>query len=238
MQQLGNFPIFASFFAGILTFISPCVLPLIPAYLTFITGLSINQLNNKNNLLQIFISALIFVLGFTTIFVFMGISATYIGSFFVNHINALKWIGGLIVIIFGIHLTGIFKISLLYKQTSFFNYIERKSGYVVIFFIGCAFALGWTPCIGPILTSILILASNQETLKEGAILLTFYSLGLGIPFILTAIFVNKFLFIFNSIKKYYKIIEIISGILLIFIGVLIITDGFNKITINLMKQFN
>ena len=238
MQQLGNFPIIASFLAGIFTFISPCILPLIPAYLTFITGLSINQLNSKNNLLQVLVSSLIFVLGFTTVFVFMGISATYIGSFFVNHLDILKWLGGIIVIIFGIHLTGIFKISLLYNQASFFGSLEKKANYFTIFFIGCAFALGWTPCVGPILASILILASNQETLNQGAILLIFYSLGLGIPFILTALFVNRFLSVFNSIKKYYKQIEIGSGIFLIIIGILIITDSFNKITINLMALSN
>lgn len=235
MQELGNFPILASFLAGILTFISPCVLPLIPAYLTFITGLSVNQINDKNNSLKTFISSIIFVSGFTTVFVLLGISATYIGSFFLNNIDIFKWIGATIVILFGIHLTGIFKISFLYKQTSFFGSMEKKSGYFAVFFIGCAFALGWTPCIGPILSSILILASTQETLNQGAILLIFYSLGLGIPFILTALFINKFLSVFNSIKKYYKQIEIVSGILLILIGILIITDGFNKITIYLMK---
>ena len=222
--------IFTSFFAGILTFISPCVLPLIPAYITLITGLSLNKLSEKNNLLKIFLSSVIFVLGFTTVFVILGISATYIGSFFLNNINILRWIGGIIVIIFGLHLMGIFKISFLYKQMSFFKPIEKSSNYFTIFFIGCAFAIGWTPCVGPILSSILVLASTQETVNKGAVLLISYSLGLGVPFVLTALFINKFLTVFNFIKKHYKIIEIVSGILLVIIGILLITDSFTLIT--------
>ncbi len=261
MQSLGNFPIAASFAAGILTFISPCVLPLIPAYITFITGISIKhtgtpapaketidtkeknnqpfikQLTYENNgsHFKIFLSSLIFVLGFTTVFVLLGISATYIGSLFLDNINILKWAGGIIVIIFGLHLTGIFKIPFLYKQFSYLNLTGKKTNYFTVFFIGCAFALGWTPCVGPILSSILILASTQETVNQGAVLLVFYSLGLGIPFILTALFINKFLSVFNSVKKHYKTIEVFSGILLAGVGILIITDGFNNITMFLMK---
>lgn len=230
MQSLNNISLIACFAAGIFTFVSPCVLPLIPAYITLITGLSVNQNSSQNNLLKIFLSSVIFILGFTTIFVLLGISATYIGSFFINNINILRWIGGIIVIIFGLHLTGVFKISFLYKQVSFLQKFEKNTGYFTIFLIGCAFALGWTPCVGPILSSILVLASTQETVSGGAVLLAVYSLGLGIPFILTALFINKFLTMFNFIKKYYKIIEIVSGMLLIAIGVLLITDGFTLIT--------
>ncbi len=234
MPNFDNFPIIASLIAGIFTFVSPCVLPLIPAYITLVTGLSLNQLSEKNNFLKIFLSSLIFVLGFTTIFVLLGISATYIGSFFLDNINILRWIGGIIVIIFGLHLTGIFKISFFYKQTSFFKPFEKSNNYLTVFFIGCAFALGWTPCVGPVLSSILVLASTQETLNKGAFLLIFYSLGLGIPFILTALFINRFLIVFNFIKKYYRIIEIVSGILLIIIGIILITNNFNKLTMLLI----
>ena len=234
MQNLDNFPIIVSFIAGIATFISPCVLPLIPAYITLVTGLSLNQLSEKNNLSKIFLSSLFFVLGFSAIFVLLGISATFIGSFFLDNINILRWIGGIIVILFGVHLIGIFKISALYKQISFLKPAQKTGNYFTIFFIGCAFALGWTPCVGPILSSILIMASTQETVGKGAVLLVSYSLGLGVPFILTALFINKLLTIFNFIKKHYRIIEIVSGLLLIAIGVLLITNSFNKITTLLM----
>jgi cytochrome c-type biogenesis protein len=235
MQQLGNFPVFASLFAGILTFISPCILPLIPVYITLVTGLSVEELDNKKNLLSVFLSSLCFVLGFTTVFVFLGLSVTIIGQFFLNNLNILRTVGGIIIIAFGLHLIGVFKITLLYKQFGWLNKIKRTSNYFTIYLIGCAFAFSWTPCVDPILASILIMAATQGTIAKGTFLLLVYSLGLAIPFILTALFINRFFIIFNTLKKYYIIIEILSGTLLIVMGILIISGGFNKITINLMK---
>ena len=235
MQDLGSFPIFASFLAGILTFISPCILPLIPVYITLVTGLSIEELDNRKNLLSVFLSSICFVLGFTTVFVFLGLSVTIIGQFFLNNIDILRTVGGIIIIIFGLHLLGIFKIKLLYKQFGWMDKIKRTSNYFTIYLIGCAFAFSWTPCVDPILASILIMAATQGTIAKGTFLLLIYSLGLAIPFILTALFVSKFLTLFNSLKKYYKVIEIISGTLLILMGILIISGGFNKITMNVMK---
>ena len=238
MQQLGNFPILASLLAGILTFISPCILPLIPIYITLVTGLSVEELNNKKNLLSIFLSSIFFVLGFTTVFVFLGLSVTMIGQFFVNNINILRTVGGIIIIIFALHLLGIFKINLLYKQFSWLDKIKRTSNYFTIYLIGCAFAFSWTPCVDPILASILIMAATQGTIVKGTMLLLIYSLGLAIPFILTALFINRFFYVFNTLKKYYRIIEIISGTLLIIIGILVMSGGFNKITIYLTNLFN
>ena len=238
MQSLGNFPIIASLFAGILTFISPCILPLIPVYITLVTGLSVEELDNKKNLLSVFLSSICFVLGFTTVFVFLGLSVTFIGQFFLNNIDILRTIGGIIIIIFALHLLGIFKIKILYKQFGWIDKVKRTSNYFTIYFIGCAFAFSWTPCVDPILASILIMAATQGTVAKGTFLLLVYSLGLAIPFILTALFINRFFIIFNTLKKYYKIIEIVSGTLLIIIGILIISGGFNRITINLMKLLN
>ena len=235
MQQLGNFPVFASLFAGILTFISPCILPLVPVYITLVTGLSVEELDNKKNLLSVFLSSLCFVLGFTTVFVFLGLSVTIIGQFFLNNMDILRIIGGIIIIIFGLHLIGIFKIKILYKQFGWIDKIKRTSNYFTIYLIGCAFAFSWTPCVDPILASILIMAATQGTVAKGTFLLLVYSLGLAIPFILTALFINRFFTVFNTLKKYYRIIEILSGTLLIIMGILIISGGFNKITINLMK---
>ena len=238
MQELGNFPILASLLAGILTFISPCILPLIPVYITLVTGLSVEELDNKKNLLSVFLSSICFVLGFTTVFVFLGLSVTFIGQFFLNNMDILRTIGGIIIIIFALHLIGIFKIKLLYKQFSWIDKIKRTSNYFTIYLIGCAFALSWTPCVDPILASILIMAATQGTNAKGTTLLLIYSLGLAIPFILTALFINRFFSLFNKLKQYYKIIEIISGILLIVIGILIISGGFNKITMYMTKLFN
>lgn len=237
MQDLGNFPVLASLFAGILTFISPCILPLIPVYITLVTGLSVEELDNKKNLLSVFLSSLCFVLGFTTVFVFLGLSVTIIGQFFLNNMETLRIIGGIIIIVFALHLLGIFKIKLLYKQFGWMDKVKRTSNYFTIYLIGCAFAFSWTPCVDPILASILIMAATQGTVAKGTMLLLIYSAGLAIPFILTALFINRFFSVFNTLKKYYRTIEIISGILLIFMGILIISGGFNKITMFVNKLF-
>jgi cytochrome c-type biogenesis protein len=238
MENLGNFPVITSFIAGILTFISPCILPLIPVYITLITGFSIDQLNNKKNILPALLCSLTFIAGFTTIFVILGLSVTVIGQIVLNNINLLRWIGGTVVIIFGIHLLGIIKIPLLYKQFSWTDKIKKTSNYFTIYLIGCAFALSWTPCVDPILASILLLASTSQTIGQGTLLLLVYSAGLAIPFILTALFVNKFLFLFEKIKQHYKLIEIITGSLLIIVGILVITNNFSLITNYFVKIFN
>ncbi len=228
MQQLGNFPIIVSFLAGILTFVSPCVMPLIPAYITLITGLSIKELQNKQKLVKAFTYSLAFIFGFSTIFVILGLSITYLGSFLFKNKDILRIVGSIIIIIFGLHLIGIFKIKILYKQFSLIDKFSSEINYLTVYLMGATFAISWTPCVDPILASILILASNQDTIFKGTFLLIVYSLGLGIPFLLTALFINKFIYFFNSLKKYYKIIELISGSLLIVIGILIIANKFIK----------
>ncbi len=225
-----NFPVFASFAAGIFTFISPCVLPLIPAYISFITGISVDKINDRQNIRRVFISSLFFVLGFSLVFVLLGLTATFIGTLLLKNLNILKYIGGAVIIIFGLHLCGIFKIPFLYRQISALNIAGKKIGYLTSFLIGSAFAFAWTPCVGPILSSILILASTQGRTQDGALLLSFYSLGLAVPFLLTALFINKFLAFFNAVKKYYIYIEIFCGILLILVGIAVMTDSFNRIT--------
>lgn len=228
MQQLGNFPIIASFFAGVLTFVSPCVMPLIPAYITLITGLSIKELQNKQKLFKTLTYSFTFILGFSTVFVILGLSITYLSSFLFEKKDILRIIGSIVIIIFGLHLAGVFKIKFLYKQFSLIDKFVKEINYLTVYLMGATFAISWTPCVDPILASILILASNQETIYKGTFLLMVYSLGLGIPFLLTALFINKFIYFFNSLKKYYRIIEIISGLLLIIIGILIIIGKFIK----------
>ncbi|MDR3113255.1 MAG: cytochrome c biogenesis protein CcdA [Endomicrobium sp.] len=226
---------FAAFAAGFLAFISPCILPLIPAFISLITGLSLNEINSSKK--TVFLKTLIFILGFSSVFIMLGMSAGALGGFFEQNRNALRIAGGIIVIIFGLHIAGVFKIGFLNRQFSLNGTIERffgKSGFAA-FFTGCAFALGWTPCIGPVLASILMLASGEGNVFIGFWLLTFFSLGLTVPFILTAVFIDRFVSFFGIIKKYYRQIEIISGILLICVGILLINDGFFKITTTILQ---
>jgi len=229
METLGKFPLIASFIAGIVTFISPCVLPLIPAYVSFITGASIEQLRNERRHPRHALPASIaFILGFTLIFVLLGASATYLGNLINEEKDYIRWIGGIIVIIFGLHLAGVIRIPFLYRQKSFSA--QNVHGHLRPFLIGIVFAVGWTPCVGPILSSILILASAQQTVYRGMLLLTAYSLGLGIPFLLTAFFIHWALGIFAAIKRYYRAIEILSGAVLVVLGVLLITNSFQMIS--------
>jgi cytochrome c-type biogenesis protein len=237
----GNAPdFFVSFTAGILAFASPCILPLIPAFISLITGLSLNEINasKKTALLK----TLIFVSGFSAVFIILGMSAGAFGGFFAQHRNVLRIAGGGLVILFGLHIAGVFRIGFLNRQFSlngktgrFFGSKNGASGGFAVFFTGCAFALGWTPCVGPVLASILMLASGEGNIVSGFWLLTFFSLGLAIPFILTAVFINKFVSFFGFIKKYYRQIEIVSGCLVICVGILLISDSFFKITTLIMQ---
>ncbi|MBN1823435.1 MAG: cytochrome c biogenesis protein CcdA [Endomicrobiales bacterium] len=220
----------ASFVAGILTFVSPCVLPLIPAYLSFITGASLAELEGgrQGAVKRSFISALFFVAGFSAIFILLGASASFLGAAAAGRRDIIRYVGGAVVVIFGLHLAGVFRIKLLYMQAR--ADLKKPSwGYAGSFLVGVAFAVGWTPCVGPILSSILILASSQGTVSHGVLLLIVYSSGLGIPFLLTALFVGKALSLFSKIKKHYRLIEIISGAILVAVGVLLLTDSFNAV---------
>jgi cytochrome c-type biogenesis protein len=239
MEELGRFPLLASFAAGVLTFISPCVLPLIPAFVSFITGASIEDLQgSKTPLRQAFLRTAVFVFGFSAVFVILGLSASWFGNFLSGHRDWLRYIGGAVVIIFGLHMTGLLRIKFLYRQASASGKIKSGASWAGTFFVGAAFAIVWTPCVGPILSSILILASTQDSASSGFWLLLVYSAGLGIPFLLTSLFINWFLRFFNFIKKYYRYIEIVSGLLLVAVGILIITNGFTKITEFILKAFS
>lgn len=214
-----------AFGAGIASFFSPCILPLIPAYLAFITGLSITDLRDSQvrvkNLRKIFYQALLFILGFSFIFVSLGASATYLGSLVSVHRQILRIIGGALIILFGLYLTGIFKIKLL-PGKKILRPATRPATILGSFLVGGLFALSWTPCAGPILASILTYAAIQKTLSQGILLLSIYSIGLGIPFLLTALAVNTSITFLRKIKKYFKAISVVSGLLLITVGLFII----------------
>ncbi len=235
MINITELTFIASFIAGIVTFVSPCVLPLIPAYISFITGTSLDKLRSGDRALKsTFMSALFFVLGFILVFVMLGASASFFGNLIFKNKDILRWIGGIIIILFGLHLMGIMRIKFLYQVKRL--QIKRKSvGHFGSFLIGIAFAIGWTPCVGPILASILILASAEGSVYRGMMLLFAYSSGLGVLFLLTAVFINKAINLFQKISKFYKVIEIGSGVVLIGVGILLITDSFQLITAYILR---
>lgn len=236
--------IFIAFLGGLLTFLSPCIFPLIPGYLSFMSGESIENLKTGENQSKIsprvkaFLGAVFFGLGFTIVFVALGASATSIGSFFREYQRLLAQIGGVVVIIFGLHMLGVFKIKFLMK-TARINYSKKAFPfYINAFILGFVFVLGWTPCIGPILASILAVASQESSISKGMVLLLVYSLGLWIPFLVSALAVNE---VMAAIKKAGNVIiwvERVAGALLIIIGLLLVTDSMTALTIWFTKIFS
>lgn len=226
-MQTDNVTFIGAFVAGLLSFLSPCVLPLIPSYITYITGLSFADLQAEHPThavrRQTMVHSLIFIAGFTTVFVLLGASATFIGSYLQEHMDILRKIGGVMIVIFGLHVSGIFDIGILLGEKRLT--IHRKpAGYLGSFIVGIAFAAGWTPCIGPILASILMVAATEGTIAKGILLLLIYSLGLAIPFFLSSLALHQFLVFFNRFKKYIRIFEIVTGVFLIIVGVLVFTN--------------
>jgi cytochrome c-type biogenesis protein len=234
-----NISILAAFTAGVISFISPCVLPLIPGYLSFISGVSMEELKGgdkrSNVLRKVSLNTLFFVLGFSVVFVAMGASATFIGEFLLSNLSLFNKIAGVIIIILGLHIMGVFRISFLNYEKRF-HAKGKPLGPFGSFLVGLAFAFGWTPCIGPILGGILALAANQDTVGKGMVLLSSYSLGLGIPFFITAVSFNTFLGFFGWVKKYFRTIEIIAGLLLVIIGFLMFVGSFGYIA-GLLNQW-
>jgi cytochrome c-type biogenesis protein len=221
-----------AFSAGLLSFASPCVLPLVPSYITYITGVSFKELTDaearsKLRWATIFHS-LFFIMGFSLIFILMGASASYLGQLLTEYQSWIMRAGGVLIILLGIQFTGIINIPFLQMEKRF-EMRRKPLGYVGSFLVGVAFAAGWTPCIGPILSTILIYASTTKSFTTGILLLTYYSIGLGIPFFLSSLAFNSFLSAFDKIKRYMKIITIISGLFLIGIGILFLTDTFKDI---------
>jgi len=231
MLVLSEVSLMAAFLAGFLSFISPCVLPLVPGYISFISGISLEDIENKKqqNKNTIIISSLFFIIGFSLIFILLGATATFLGSFLLKKASILRKVAGLIIILFGIHMSGLYRIKFLDYEKRIYTNTRPVNIIVGPFLMGLAFAFGWTPCIGPVLAAILVYAGTQDNVYQGILLLTLYSAGLGIPFLLTALAINKFYLFSNKIKKHFKVIEIIGGVLLILIGGLILTDNLQRI---------
>lgn len=216
-----------AFIAGLASFLSPCVLPLVPIYLAQLVGQSVYQSTDSEGReierparLNTFLHALVFVAGFTVAFVSLGATASALGAFLKIHQFLLRQVGGVLLVVIGLHLTGIFKLPFLYR-TKRFQYRPNRPGYPASFLIGLIFAIGWTPCVGLILGPILVLASNAGTLREGVMLLLVYSLGLGIPFLLLGLGLDRLSKLLKWLKPHTWKIEIATGIIMIVLGVMI-----------------
>lgn len=221
-----NITFFGAFLAGILSFLSPCILPLLPGYISFISGESIESLTNNEKVsprLKAFMGAVFFGLGFSLVFILLGATATEIGKSLNEYRYILEKFAGAIVIIFGLHLFGVFKIKKLMVQKKV-NYKRKNAPFFVeAFLLGIAFVLGWTPCIGPILSGILALAAKEATVSNGMLLLFTYSLGLWIPFLISALLMGQIMQGIKKAGKMMMIVEKLSGVLLIAIGLLILS---------------
>jgi cytochrome c-type biogenesis protein len=232
MSQSHEISLLIAFSAGFLSFVSPCVLPLIPSYLTYITGVSFKELTDaetRTKLRWTTIShSFLFIIGFSTIFILMGASASYLGQLLVRYQYWIMKGGGVLIIILGIQFTGVINIPFLQMERRV-ELRKKPLGYVGSFLVGIVFAAGWTPCIGPILSTILVYAGASRNFTTGIILLTAYSIGLGVPFFLSSLAFNSFLSAFGRMKKYMRLITIVSGFFLIGIGILLLTDTFREI---------
>ena len=223
-----NLSIFAAFIAGVLSFFSPCVLPLIPSYILYITGITLKDYSAAEGRIKAIIHSLFFIFGFSVVFVVLGATASLIGQALFQYKDLMRIFGGIIVILFGLYIMGILKLRFLDLERRL-NLKSKPMGYLGSFLVGITFATAWVPCVGPILGGILVLASTAETISFGVILLSFYSLGLGVPFLLAALFLNFIVIHLNKVERFMSAIRMLSGALLIIIGVLLLTNYFQAI---------
>lgn len=219
----------AAFLAGLLSFFSPCILPLIPAYFTFITGFSLEELTGDINAeirKKVLLSTVLYVAGFSFVFILMGASASYLGGITYQYRDFIRIIGGILIIILGIHLSGVIRIRALDFEKRI-HFKKKPLHLFGIFIIGMAFGAGWSPCIGPLLGSILIVAGSQETVWQGVLLLGIYSFGLAVPFLIMSVFINFLLMFMKKASLGMKYVNRVAGILLIIMGLLLVTNQLN-----------
>lgn len=226
--------------AGLLSFVSPCVLPIVPPYLAWLAGVSFEELKAQEpdaaQRRRVVLAALAFVLGFTTVFVALGATASVIGKTVAQYFDILSVIAGVIIIIMGLHFLGVFRIAALYREARV--QVERKpAGFLGAYVIGLAFAFGWTPCVGPVLAAILFVAGSEGSAARGAMLLAVYSLGIGIPFLLAAFFASRFLGWAAKFRKHMHKVEMAMGGLLVVTGILFVTGQMSVISYWLLETF-
>ena len=245
LENLSPLSLLVAFAAGVLSFISPCVLPLIPGYISFISGASLDQLRGRpaaaaeaggvatavapGTSRRILLTSLAFVAGFSLVFVAFGATASVIGQLLGSYKTKIAYVAGAVLIVLGLHMMGVFRIGFLdYEKRA--QASARPTGLLGAMLVGVAFAFGWTPCIGPILGGILTIAGAQESVAQGVVMLAAYSLGLGVPFLLTALAIDRFFAAFARIRRHYHAIEVVSGVLLIAIGLLMLLNRLTLIT--------
>ena len=227
------FELSIAFGAGLISFLSPCVLPLIPGYISFISGSSLNELLEKKKINLI--PLILFSMGFSFVFILFGAAASFLGQILLENSQTLRVIAGLIIIVFSLQLIGIINISFLNFEKKI--YTQKNNNIWFSFIVGMAFGFGWTPCIGPILGSILALASTEETIFKAVILLTFYSLGLAIPFILSGYLMQRFLIFSKNFKKNINLVSKIGGFILLLTGILILTNQLQALGYYILNVF-
>ncbi|MGE0846988.1 MAG: cytochrome c biogenesis CcdA family protein [Flavobacteriaceae bacterium] len=231
-----------AFAAGLLSFVSPCVLPLVPPYLCFIAGVSMDELGARDGRqiaaarLAIFNAALAFVAGFTTVFVLLGASASALGRLIASHLDVLAMVAGIVIIAMGLHFLDVYRFALLNREARV-QVREKPAGLLGAWLIGLAFAFGWTPCIGPVLAAILSVAASEDTVARGAALLAVYSLGLGVPFLLAAAFAGAFMRFMARFRRHLGTVEKAMGVLLVVTGILFLTGGMQAMSFWLLENF-
>jgi cytochrome c-type biogenesis protein len=215
-----------AFSAGLFSFLSPCVLPLFPSYLSFITGMSVDRLASDvaaGERTRVLLHSATFIAGFTAVFVSLGASFSVAGQFLMDYRDWIRIAGGALIVIFGLYIAGVLRVG-IFGQTKQLQIRTKPAGFVGSFIVGVTFAIGWTPCIGPILGSILTLASNDKTLRQGIGLLLAYSAGLGVPFLLSSVALGGFLKFFKKYRPFIPTVERVAGVLLVAVGILVVTN--------------
>jgi cytochrome c-type biogenesis protein len=232
---MNTIPLYVAFGAGLISFLSPCVLPLVPGYLSFVSGVNMAAARADGGAdlaleqKAVLSNALAFVAGFSFVFILLGASATALGSVLLTHLPLLSKVAGVLLVLFGLHMTGLVPLKFLYQEKRV-QVAKKPMGLLGAFAVGCAFAFGWTPCIGPVLAGILTIAGSQDTIWQGVALLAAYSAGLGTPFLLAAAGINQFYRFFDGFKRHLRKVEIVSGLLLMAVGVLIFTGSLSFIS--------
>lgn len=219
--------IFVAFAAGIFSFLSPCVLPLIPSYLSFVSGVSLDEMRGDQAPTdvrsRVVLNSIAFIVGFSLVFVSLGASASFLGSLFFGYRNLIRILGGLFILVVGFYLIGLFKIAALERYLQF-NLKDKPAGYLGSVLVGITFAVAWTPCVGPILGAILALAGTSGEVSRGTLLLTTYAAGLALPFFLSALAIDSFFQFSQSFRRYIQTIHVMGGVLLVVVGILLLTD--------------
>jgi cytochrome c-type biogenesis protein len=219
--------VFVAFAAGVFSFLSPCVLPLIPSYLSFVSGVSLDEMRGEQGRAQVrwrvILNSLAFIVGFSLVFISLGASASFLGGLFLAYRNGIRIVGGVFILLVGLYLMGLFKIAALDRYLQF-NLKDKPAGYLGSILVGITFAVAWTPCVGPILGATLALASTSGEVGRGMLLLTSYAAGLAVPFFLSALAIDSFFEFSKRLRSYIQAIHTLGGLLLVVVGVLLISD--------------